>query len=90
MEYNQREIYADQDDCLLAIADGRSIDVIIRRLTPWRAVLIARVALRAGVMSEEEVDLLMAKAKVLMAKKRAASDQTLKSLDMLDEEYNGT
>lgn len=64
MDYDQREIYDSQDDCLLAIADGRRIDVIIRRLPPWRAVLIARVALKAGVMNQEEVDLLMEKAKM--------------------------
>lgn len=88
MDINQRELYANQDECLLAIADGKPIDMIIRRLSPWRAVLIARVALKAGVMTPEEVDLLMAKAKILMKKKRDASDQMLKSLDKLDEEYS--
>lgn len=42
-----------QDHLLIAIRDGRPLpDVDLRRLPPWRAVLIARIADRAGVPLE--------------------------------------
>lgn len=42
-----------QDHLLIAIQDGRPLpDVDLRRLPPWRAVLIARIADRAGVPLE--------------------------------------
>lgn len=50
------DLLADQDDCLIAISDGKSPSKrALYSLPPWRAVLIARVAVRAGVMTEEEV-----------------------------------
>ena len=46
-------MHADQDDCLIAIEDGRPVPVrALSRLPPWRAVLVARVAERAGVPLE--------------------------------------
>lgn len=45
--------YAAQDDCLIAIEDGRPVPAgKLGALPPWRAVLIARVAARAGVPLE--------------------------------------
>jgi hypothetical protein len=47
------EMYAAQDDCLIAIDDGCPLPVArLRVLPPWRAVLVARVANRAGVSLE--------------------------------------
>lgn len=61
-----RTTWGNQDDCLIAITDGkRPPDECLRKLPPWRAVLIARVALRAGVMSQEEVDALVAEARYI-------------------------
>lgn len=38
------ELLALQDDCLIAISEGRQIPADkLRQLPPWRAVLIARV-----------------------------------------------
>jgi hypothetical protein len=42
-----------QDDLLISISDGTPLsDSTLRLLPPWRAVLIARVASRAGVPLE--------------------------------------
>ena len=39
-----------QDDCLIAIEDGDPLPVrALRSLPPWRAVLMARVAEKAGI-----------------------------------------
>lgn len=47
-------IYAVQDDCLVAIQDRRPIpDAILRQLPPWRAVMIARIGAQAGVRMEK-------------------------------------
>jgi hypothetical protein len=47
------DVYGYQDDCLIAIEDGRPVPADrLLRLPPWRAVLIARVAERAGVPLE--------------------------------------
>lgn len=44
------DIYAAQDDCLIAITDGRPLPAdALSALPPWRAVLCARVAAKAGV-----------------------------------------
>ena len=49
-------LFADQDDCLIHICDGkRPPNRFLRRLPPWRAYLIAQVARRAGVMTEDDV-----------------------------------
>jgi hypothetical protein len=43
------EIIALMDDCLIAIQDGRQIpESALRQLPPWRAVLIADVAVKSG------------------------------------------
>ena len=40
----------NMDDCLIAITDGRPIPTdALAALPPWRAVLIGRVAEKAGV-----------------------------------------
>jgi hypothetical protein len=47
------EMHAAQDDCLIAIDDGCPLPWRqLKVLPPWRAVLIARVANRAGVSLE--------------------------------------
>lgn len=45
MEPNElNEVFALQDDCLIAISEGKQIPAEkLRQLPPWRAVLIARV-----------------------------------------------
>lgn len=59
-----RQLFANQDDCLIAITDGRPVPLAaLRALPPWRAVLIARVAARAGVMDQAAVDALVAEAR---------------------------
>lgn len=43
----------EQDQCLIAITDGRPLPAAsIAQLPPWRAVLIARVADKAGIPLE--------------------------------------
>lgn len=55
---------ADQDDCLLAITEGKALpNDKLRNLPPWRAVMIARVAEKAGVMSATQVERLVAEAR---------------------------
>jgi hypothetical protein len=50
---SQMHIYAKQDMCLIAITDGKPVPKgPLGALPPWRAVLIARVAERAGVPLE--------------------------------------
>lgn len=45
---------AHQDDCLIAISDGDPLPTAaLLALPPWRAVLLARVADRAGVRLEQ-------------------------------------
>ena len=53
-EFGSRaELLANQDDCLLAIEAGRPVPAAkLGNLPPWRAVMIARVAARAGVPLE--------------------------------------
>jgi hypothetical protein len=42
--------WADQDDLLLSITEGRALDTRkLRVLPPWRAVMLGRVAQRAGL-----------------------------------------
>lgn len=48
-----QDIYGWQDDCLIAIEDGNPLRADrLLKLPPWRAVLVARVAERAGVPLE--------------------------------------
>lgn len=50
---DQSGLMAAQDACLIAISDDRPVpDRELRQLPPWRAVLIGRVASRAGVPLE--------------------------------------
>jgi hypothetical protein len=50
---NEKEMYAVQDDCLISIEDGKPVRAKhLGVLPPWRAVLIGRVAERAGVPLE--------------------------------------
>jgi hypothetical protein len=43
-----------QDDCLVAIEDDSPLPTgALQKLPPWRAVLLARVARKAGVQLEE-------------------------------------
>lgn len=52
------------DDCLLAILDNKPFPMNrLRSLPPWRAVLIAGIALRAEVISQKEYDELKNEAK---------------------------
>lgn len=53
-----------QDDCLIDISDGkRPRESSLRQLPPWRAVMIARVAHKAGVMTEDEVNIYVIEAR---------------------------
>lgn len=54
MEIDSRaELMANQDDCLLAIEDGNPVPAAkLGKLPPWRAVMIARIAEKAGVPLE--------------------------------------
>lgn len=59
------KLYDNQDECLLAISEGkRSPMIALVALPPWRAVMIARIACRAGVMSQEELDGLVTEARI--------------------------
>lgn len=69
MAWSERksEIYATQDHCLIAITDGNK-DVLIREITmlpPWRAVMIARVAQKAGLLDDVFVDNIVAEARAV-------------------------
>jgi hypothetical protein len=45
--------WQNQDDCLIAITDGKPVPTrALKALPPWRAVLMARVAAKAGVPLE--------------------------------------
>jgi hypothetical protein len=62
---NLEDIWAKQDICLIAIEDGKPIPSrALAVLPPWRAVLIARVADKAGVpLQHGTLDELVAEAK---------------------------
>lgn len=65
-------LIAAMDDCLIAITDGKPIPTArLRSLPPWRAVLIARVAHKAGAMGTVEVQALVDEAR------RVGGDGTL-------------
>ena len=60
------QLLGDQDDCLIALESGRRpSDRILRKLPPWRAVMIARIALRMELMTQEEVDELVEEARTV-------------------------
>lgn len=53
-----------QDDCLLAMGDGHQLnEAILRRLPPWRAVMIARAARRANCYTAARLEKLEADAR---------------------------
>jgi hypothetical protein len=60
-----QDIYGWQDDCLIAIEDGNPLRADrLLKLPPWRAVLVARVAKKAGVPLERgTVEQLIAEAR---------------------------
>lgn len=48
-----QEMQDAQDDCLLAISEGRAVpSARLRVLFPWRAVLIARITIKAGLQMD--------------------------------------
>lgn len=53
MDDSQAHIYAIQDMCLIAISQGKPVPSgPLGMLPPWRAVLIGRVADKAGISLE--------------------------------------
>jgi hypothetical protein len=63
MGKKHRRLFENQDDCLINISEGRPPDQkALRSLPPWRAVLIARVAQEAMVITREEVEELVDEA----------------------------
>jgi hypothetical protein len=65
-EFGSRDaLLANQDECLLAIEDGNPVPVArLRALPPWRAVMLARIAAKAGVPLERgTVDQIQAEAR---------------------------
>lgn len=63
---NIPELLGCQDACLIAICDGKKPPLLqLKSLPPWRAVLIGRVALQAGLMTDEEVHNLVEEAKIV-------------------------
>ena len=57
-------LFADQDDCLIHISDGKKPPASkLRALPAWRAVLIARVARQALAMTKDELDALIEDAR---------------------------
>jgi hypothetical protein len=57
------DLIAAMDDCLIAITDGKEIpEPRLRSLPPWRAVLIARVAVKAHAYRQEALDALTVEA----------------------------
>jgi hypothetical protein len=52
--YDTRDIYSFQDDLLIAIQDGEPLPAeVLQRIPPFRALLIARIAERAGTGLEK-------------------------------------
>lgn len=66
MSLDPDRIIAHTDDVLVAITDGRPVTRdMLWRLPPWRAVLLARVAAKAGVMQPNEVIQLVEEARAV-------------------------
>lgn len=59
------ETLALQDAVLTSIVGGRLDHAALRALPRWRAVLLARVACRAGVLTRAERDKLVREVAVL-------------------------
>jgi hypothetical protein len=65
-EINRGEIIAAMDDVILAITDGQPVPMDrMRSLPPWRAVMMARLALAAGALDGDTVAVLVAEAVVV-------------------------
>lgn len=64
-DLGQPSLYAVQDDCLISIERGEPLRTAsLLKLPPWRAVLVARVARKAGVPLEQgTVEQLIAEAR---------------------------
>lgn len=52
------EIYAAQDDVLIGLSEGRLDQVAMRKLPPWRAMLLARVAVKANLMPPLQLEVM--------------------------------
>lgn len=56
-------VMSDQDDCLIAISGGkRPPNRYLLSLPPWRAVMMCRVALKADLVTQEEVNRIVEEA----------------------------
>jgi hypothetical protein len=55
MSADMKQVIQDnQDDCLIAIGHGHPLPTAaLQKLPPWRAVLLARVAAKAGTGLEQ-------------------------------------
>lgn len=54
------KMQANQDNCLLNMEAGLTPSMMaLTSLPPWRAVMIARIAERCGIMTEDEVAALV-------------------------------
>lgn len=54
----------DQDDCLIAMETGKKPPMEkLKALPPWRAVLIARICNQGQIMTDEEVEEFVQKAR---------------------------
>lgn len=64
IEEDLPDMYAFQDECLLAIQDGEPVPAAaLSKLPPWRAVMIGRVAARSQLPVEGgTLDQLVAEA----------------------------
>lgn len=52
-DLRRQEIYAAQDNCLIAIEDSRPLPVAsLLSLPPWRAAMLARIAAKCAVPLE--------------------------------------
>ena len=61
---NDAGIIALMDYVLLAITDGKDIPMDrLRSLPPWRAVMLARVAVACGAMDADTLNRLVGEAK---------------------------
>jgi hypothetical protein len=62
-----RDIYGVQDDLLISIEDGEPLaSAKLQRLPPWRAVMVARLAEKAGVAMEQgDVPQIVAEARAV-------------------------
>lgn len=61
------EIFAVQDDCLVAMSSATPKVHVhqIRRLPPWRAVMIARIAWKAGLLQRRDLDAMVREAQLV-------------------------